>query len=107
MFIMQLSVLRYLLRQGIAIRGHHNEEGNFMQLMETCAEGNFALQKLITEGTCRYQSPDILNKLISIMGNEVHVLWQKLNDMKEDRWFDKMRHFKLRATTCIHTVGRQ
>ena len=68
MFIIQLSVLRYLLQQGLAIRGH-NDEGNFMQLMKTCAEGKIALPNWITEG--RYQSLDILNKLISIMGNEV------------------------------------
>ena len=31
MLLTQLSTLRYLLRQGMAIRGHHEEEGNLAQ----------------------------------------------------------------------------
>ena len=100
MFIIQLSVLRYLLRQGLAIWGH-DEEGNFMQLMKTRAEGDIALQKWITEG--RYQSPDILNELISLMGNEL--LRQILNNVKEARWFavfaDETRGISNSEQLCV------
>ena len=33
MLLTQLSTLRYLLRQGMAVRGHHEEEGNLAQLL--------------------------------------------------------------------------
>ena len=35
MLFKQLSSMKFLLRQGLAIRGHHDEEGNFHQLL-TC-----------------------------------------------------------------------
>ena len=101
MFIMQLSVLRYLLRQGLAIRGHDDEEGNFMLLMKTRAEGDIALKQWITEG--RYQSPVILNELITIMGNEV--LRKILNKVKEARWFavnaDETREISNSEQLCV------
>ena len=68
MFIIQLSVLRYLL-QGLAIRGH-DDEGNFMQLMKTRAEGDIALQNELLKIGINLD-PDILNELISLMGNEL------------------------------------
>ena len=67
-----------MTRPCYTVRGYDDEEDNFMQLMKTRAEGDIALQKWITEG--RSQSPD-LNKLISLMGNEL--LWQILNNVKE------------------------
>ena len=33
MLLKQLSSLRYLARQGLAIRGHSEKEGNLMQLL--------------------------------------------------------------------------
>ena len=33
-----LSSLKYLLRQGLAIRGHHEETGNLIQLLQCHAE---------------------------------------------------------------------
>lgn len=41
MLLKQLSSLRYLLRQGLALRGHDENEGNLVQLLllrtEDCA----------------------------------------------------------------------
>ena len=47
--LMQLKALRFLARQGIAIRGHNETEGNLQQLLLTWSEGHSALQSWIKE----------------------------------------------------------
>ena len=76
MFRMQLESLRYLLRQGIAIRGHHEEESNLFQLMKLQLRGksNMALLK-------NYHSPEIINELISMMGQ--HISRDLIADVKK------------------------
>ena len=41
MLLKQLSSLKYLLRQGLAIRGHDDREGNMLQLLKLCEEDGF------------------------------------------------------------------
>ena len=53
----QLSAMKFLLRQGIALRGHCEEEGNLPQLRNAWAEGSTTLKRWIDEG--RYMSHDI------------------------------------------------
>ena len=38
MLLKQLSSLRYLLRQGLYIKGHSEDEGNLVQLLMLCSE---------------------------------------------------------------------
>ncbi len=64
--VKQLHCLRYLLRQGLAIRGHKESEGNLHQLMSMFSYYDFNLKKWMKEN--RYLSPIIVNELISIMG---------------------------------------
>ena len=63
----QLSSLRYLLRQGLAIRGHEITEGNLYCLLQLRAEDNPHVKKWITD--LRYISPDIVNEQIQLMAN--------------------------------------
>ena len=74
-----MSSLKYLLKQGLAIRGHDDIEGNLLQLLafrsEDCPELNSWLRDR------KYFSPDILNEQIALMGRRV------LKDIRSATWF--------------------
>ena len=69
--LQQLSCLRFLLRQGLAVRGHnHDQEGNLRQLLvmmskEICP----VIRQWLAEK--KYMSPEVVNELISMMGQSV------------------------------------
>ena len=69
--LQQLSCLRFLLRQGLAIRGHnHDQEGNLKQLLIILSkETSPAIRQWLSEK--KYMSPEIINELISMMGQSV------------------------------------
>ena len=69
MLLKQLSSLRYLARQGLAIRGHSENEGNLMQLLLLHCEDNPQLKQCLVAK--KYLSHDILNEQISLMANHV------------------------------------
>ena len=46
----QISAMKFLLRQGIALRGHCEKEGNLPQLLTAWTEGSTALKRWIDEG---------------------------------------------------------
>ena len=79
MLKIQLSSLRFLLRQGLAIRGHEEWEGNLFQLLllrkEECPE----LQQWIESK--KYLSSDIINEMIGMMAH--CVLRALLHDIRE------------------------
>ena len=63
--------MRYLLRQGLPLRGHSEEEGNLPQLLVTWLRisDNSALKNWIEEG--KFYSHEIVNELITLMGQKV------------------------------------
>ncbi|KAI8511315.1 zinc finger, MYM-type [Branchiostoma belcheri] len=65
----QLSAIKYLLRQGLAIRGHRDEDGNLPQLLRTWAEDNKVVSDWIKQG--RFMSHDHVNELITLMGHDI------------------------------------
>ena len=65
----QLTGMRFLLRQGIALRGHSEREGNLPQLLSAWAGDCEVLRQWMKEG--KYMSHDIVNELITIMGHNV------------------------------------
>ena len=69
MLMKQLSSLRYLLRQGSAIRGHDPIEGNLMQLLLLRAEDCAELNQWVKDK--HYLSSEILTEMISLMGRKV------------------------------------
>ena len=69
MLLKQMSSLKYLLRQGLAIRGHEELEGNLRQLLLLRCEDCPSMKAWI-EGN-KYLSPQILNELIGIMSNQL------------------------------------
>ena len=60
MHAFKAAVLRFLMRQGLAVRGHTNEEGNLYQLLKCRAQEDPELQSWLKEG--KYQSPEIVNE---------------------------------------------
>ena len=69
--LIQLEAMRYLLRQGLPLRGHSEEEGNLPQLLVTWSRigDNSALKNWIEEG--KFYSHEIVNELITLMGQKV------------------------------------
>ena len=67
----QLSCLRYLLRQGLAIRGHNDDrQGNLKQLLLMMShETDSSIVDWLREKN--YMSPDIVNEQITMLGQSV------------------------------------
>ena len=61
MLMIQFSSLRYLLCQGLALRGHEELEGNLMQLLKLRVEDSPDIERWIKEK--HYLSGDILNEM--------------------------------------------
>ena len=99
----QLSALRYLLRQGLAIRNDHAGGSNLTVLLQTVlGEGEWVQDS-------RYQSPEIVSELIEIMGHDV--LRSILSDIRGQQWFallaDETRDVSNREqlVVCIRWVS--
>ena len=65
----QLMGMRFLLRQGIALRGHSEGEGNLPQLLSAWGGECEILNQWMK--AAKYMSHDIINELITIMGHTV------------------------------------
>ena len=69
-FLKILSNLRYLARQGLAIRGHGDEtDSNFYQLLKLREQDDSRIQSWLTD---KYTSSDMQNEIIKLMA--LHVL---------------------------------
>ena len=64
-----LSSLKYLLRQGLPIRGHYEENGNLMQLLQCRSEDIDDLKTWISRK--KYLSHEIINEQIEIMAHHL------------------------------------
>ncbi len=103
-----ISCIKYLARQGLAYRGHHEDvdscDGNLYQLLllqaEDCSDMKAWLQKR------EYISPQIINELITTMGQSV--LRQLLGEIRMSLWFsiladeatDISRHEQMSLSIC-------
>ena len=73
MLLKVLSVLRFLCRQGLPLRGHDDDrDGNLIQVLELLGEDDDEVREWLQKKANRYTSPDIQNGLIKIMA--LHVL---------------------------------
>lgn len=98
MFLKVLSSLMFLMRQGLAIRGHKDDDsdGNLLQLLKLRCEEDSRLSKWL--GRRQYLSHDIINELITIFGNEL--LRQLLNTIRTARWFAILADETADITNC-------
>lgn len=87
MLMKLLSCIKFLARQGLALRGSHEDadslEGNLYQLLLLQAQEEPAMKLWLRKK--EYISPDIVNELIMMMGQAV--LRQILKDVREALWF--------------------
>ena len=83
MFIKVLSSLQYLLRQGLAIRGHKDEESNLYYLLKLRCEDYQELSGWLAGH--QYMSHDIINELIMLMGKSL--LRDLLITIREAKWY--------------------
>ena len=74
-----MSALRYLLLQGIAVRNDHAGGSNLTIMMQ------HVLNEKLWVNENKYQSPEVINELIQIMGHQI--LRSLLCDMKSQLWF--------------------
>ena len=78
-FLKELHCLRFLLCQGLAIRGHKEEEGNLWQMLIMWSIYDSSLRRWVKEK--KYLSPVIVNELITSMG--LSVLRSLLTNIKK------------------------
>lgn len=69
MLLKHLSALRYLVRQGLAIRGHEENESNLIQLLHMWSAHDVDMKAWLKEGN--YLSRDIINEQIKMMADQV------------------------------------
>ena len=83
--IKQLTAMKFLLRQGLAIRGRHEKDKNLYQLLLTWAKDSESVADWLKQG--RFLAHDHINELVSLMGQDV--LRKVLARMKssEPSWF--------------------
>ena len=81
--MMQLTSLKYITRQGLAIRGHDEIEGNLPQLLQCRAEDVPVLSEWIKGN--KYQSHEIVNELMEEMAHQL--LRTLLDEVREAKYF--------------------
>ena len=81
--IKQIEGLSYLLRQGLAVRGHKETEGNLARLLKLRAIDVPELEHWCSEK--ENFSSDILNEQISIIGKSI--LRTLTHEIREVQWF--------------------
>ena len=97
----QLSLLKYLMRQGLATRGHIEDEGNLMQLLKSTAHNDTALKKWLEDG--KYLSHEIINEQMQLMAH--YVLRGMLSNIHKSKFFsvicDETQDVSCKEQLCI------
>lgn len=65
-----LSSVKLCARQGLAMRGHEKNEGNFQQLLHVRSEDCEELKQFLSHQK-NYTSPDIQNEILHIMADKI------------------------------------
>ena len=66
-FLEILESIRYLVRQGLPLRGHDDSQGNFIQLMMSKARNNNKLRAWLEKKKEKYTDHHIQNEILKIM----------------------------------------
>jgi hypothetical protein len=99
----QLKAIRFLLRQGLAVRNDHSGGSNLSIMLQHVLDDNVLIKK------DKYQSPEIVNELIELMAHKV--LRSVLSEINSRRWFalmaDETRDISNREqlVLCIRSVS--
>ena len=71
MLLKILQNIRFLGRQGIALRGHNDLESNFIQLLNLRACEDQKIVNWLKKKSDKYTSPEIQNEMLQIMALEI------------------------------------
>lgn len=80
-----LSSLRFLMVQGLAVRGHTDDNSNYHMLLDLVAEDNADLSSWLKRTKYKWLSHDVVDELGSIMANEV--LQNLIERLKQSQYF--------------------
>ena len=83
-----MSSIRYLARQGIALRGHNEENSNFIQLLNFHAEDDDNLKEWLLRNSKKYTSPIIQNEILKDMA--LTILRDIVNSIKDSGCYSIM-----------------
>lgn len=70
-FLKIVSCLRFLCRQGLALRGHDEGESNVVQLCQLLADDDPQFASWLQKKRNNYASPIIQNEILRIFGNDL------------------------------------
>ncbi|KAJ1135890.1 hypothetical protein NDU88_002319 [Pleurodeles waltl] len=65
-----IHTIAFLAKQGLALRGHDDSNGNFRQFLSARAEDVPSLKQWITANRAEYLSPDIQNEVLQLLSHE-------------------------------------
>lgn len=83
MLLIEVECIRYLLRQGLALRGHTEDEGNLIQLLKLRAADVDGLSLWIEDGN--YLSHDIINEICQMISlSIVRELVKEVNELSTE-----------------------
>jgi len=89
MFLIQVECIRYLLRQGLALRGHVENEGNLIQLLKLREADIPGLNLWVANGD--YLSHDIINEICQIIS--LSIIRELIKEVRS--FSSKLKHFIL------------
>ena len=94
-----ISTPQFLAHQGLAMRGHNDSEGNYIQLLQQCSQDCPTLVQWLQRRTT-WTSHDIQNELLKIMTRAV--LRQILNCAKACTVGTELHSAVLNASCFLH-----
>ncbi|XP_069471952.1 zinc finger MYM-type protein 1-like [Ambystoma mexicanum] len=76
-----IHTIALLAKQGLALRGHDDKDGNFRQVLEARADDVPCLKQWITSSRAEYLSPDIQNEVLQLLSHAIlHILRNSIGD---------------------------
>lgn len=94
-FLKIITSVGYLARQGLALRGHDEQESNFMQLLKVRCEDDPGILKWINDK--KYLSHDIVNELLQHLYNRL--IRRIICSVQQSKWFSLIAD---ETTDCSH-----
>ena len=80
-----MSSIRYLARQGIALRGHNEENPNFIQLLYLRAKDDDNLKEWLLRKSKKYTSPIMQNEILKDIA--LTILRDIVNSIKDSAYY--------------------
>ncbi|XP_069482144.1 zinc finger MYM-type protein 1-like [Ambystoma mexicanum] len=76
-----IHTIALLAKQGLALRGHDDKDGNFRQVLEARADDVPCLKQRITSSRAEYLSPDIQNEVLQLLSHAIlRILCNSIGD---------------------------